>query len=271
MERHGPASADHPHPISFEQEEREQIDLENRSRLAEMTDEDIERERQELLRKLDPRVIKSLLSRASIDAEPIDPGTRRDNAPVEGARPPPESAKEALPITPEPQSNTTEISNTTITQGHTALPSDSDVGKVHFPRPPEPPELDPSDPAFLENLHQKYFPSLPADPSKVAWMAPLPMENSVADRNSPYSPHQSGVPASALRFDFKANILPPRTARSVPVTAGLHHHGDAPEAAGYTVPELAHLARLSFPAQRCVAFQTLGRILYRLGERTLWE
>lgn len=49
------------------------------------------------------------------------------------------------------------------------------------------------------------------------------------------------------------------------MVAGLHHHADAPEAAGYTIPELARLARSSFPAQRCIAFQTLGRILYRLG------
>lgn len=46
---------------------------------------------------------------------------------------------------------------------------------------------------------------------------------------------------------------------------GLHHHGAAPEAAGYTVPELAYLARSAFAAQRCIAFQTLGRVLYRLG------
>jgi hypothetical protein len=51
----------------------------------------------------------------------------------------------------------------------------------------------------------------------------------------------------------------------MPITKGLHHHGEAPEAAGYTVPELARLARSAFPAQRCVAFQTLGRLLYRLG------
>ena len=51
----------------------------------------------------------------------------------------------------------------------------------------------------------------------------------------------------------------------MPSTKGLHHHGEAPEAAGYTVPELARLARSAFPAQRCIAFQTLGRLLYRLG------
>lgn len=39
----------------------------------------------------------------------------------------------------------------------------------------------------------------------------------------------------------------------------------APEAAGYTIPELAHLSRSAFPAQRAIAYQTVGRILYRLG------
>jgi hypothetical protein len=54
--------------------------------------------------------------------------------------------------------------------------------------------------------------------------------------------------------------------RTIPVTEGLHHHGQAPEAAGYTVPELALLARSAVAAQRCVAYQTLGRILFRLGK-----
>ena len=47
---------------------------------------------------------------------------------------------------------------------------------------------------------------------------------------------------------------------------GLHHHAEAPEAAGYTIPELAVLARSKVAAQRCMAYQTLGRILYRLGQ-----
>ncbi|KAL3426227.1 transcription factor [Phlyctema vagabunda] len=137
---------------------------------------------------------------------------------------------------------------------------------VHFPNAPSAPELDPSDPSFLENLHSKYFPSLPADPSKLAWMAPIPSTGSIADQESPYYPANEALSASALRFDFRGGILPPRISRAMPISKGLHHHGEAPEAAGYTVPELARLARSAFPAQRCVAFQTLGRILYRLGK-----
>lgn len=136
---------------------------------------------------------------------------------------------------------------------------------THFPKPPAVPDLDPADPNFLETLHKKYFPNLPADPSKLAWMAPIPTPGSAADRESPYYPEQDSLPVSALRFDFRGALLPPRTSRAIPVTLGLHHHGEAPEAAGYTIPELARLARSAVPAQRCLAYQTLGRMLYRLG------
>lgn len=137
--------------------------------------------------------------------------------------------------------------------------------KPHWPHPPQPADLDPHDPNFLQLLHEKYFPQLPADPSKLAWMAPVPTPNSIADHDSPYHPSQSSLPVSALRFDFRGLLLPPRISRAVPVTKGLHHHGEAPEAAGYTVRELARLCRSAVPGQRCVAYQTLGRVLYRLG------
>ena len=71
---------------------------------------------------------------------------------------------------------------------------------------------------------------------------------------------------SDIRFSFRGEIIPPSKATELPVTLGLHHHGDAPDAAGYTIAELAHLSRSSYPAQRCIAFQTLGRVLYRLSK-----
>ncbi|KAG7150343.1 RNA polymerase II-associated protein rba50 like [Verticillium longisporum] len=61
-------------------------------------------------------------------------------------------------------------------------------------------------------------------------------------------------------------MLPPRLSRQIPVSKGLHHHGQAPEAAGYTIEELSILARSAVAAQRCIAFQTIGRIFYRLGK-----
>ena len=136
---------------------------------------------------------------------------------------------------------------------------------MHFPQAPAVPDLDPDDPDFLQNLHTKYFPNLPADPARLAWMAPLPTADSPADRESPYYPGQESLAVSQLRFDFRGRLIPPRRSREIPVTKGLHHHGVAPEAAGYTIGELARLARSAVPSQRCVAFQLLGRLLYRLG------
>jgi hypothetical protein len=87
-----------------------------------------------------------------------------------------------------------------------------------------------------------------------------------SDTKSPYHPSQTALNASELRFDFAGALLAPSVARSIPSDRGLHHHADAPEAAGYTIPELAVTARSKVAAQRCMAYQTLGRILYRLGQ-----
>jgi hypothetical protein len=83
---------------------------------------------------------------------------------------------------------------------------------------------------------------------------------------SAYDASATSLNPNEIRFSFTGTLLAPRTAAEIPVSDGLHHHGDAPESAGYTIPELAHLSRSTYAAQRCVAFQTLGRILYRLGK-----
>ncbi|EAQ83294.1 hypothetical protein CHGG_09698 [Chaetomium globosum CBS 148.51] len=168
---------------------------------------------------------------------------------------------------PKPAPPTPPATATAITNDTNNNPLAADIPhNTHFPPAPTVPDLDPSDPNFLENMHQKFFPTLPADPSKLAWMAPLPTPDSAADRESPYYPGQDSLPVSALRFDFRGALVPPRASRLIPVSKGLHHHGEAPEAAGYTVLELARLARSAVASQRCLAYQTLGRVLYRLGK-----
>ena len=268
---------------SIDESERRKIDEENKRRLASMTEEEIHEERQDLLTALNPSLIETLLRRANLDPGRGDTGTEAPSAVAEESQEtsvPPKGGDESVPaprpagklVTPvrsvrfetdeEPiESIDLQLASNTSAQPPLEIPQPL----IHFPTAPSAPDLDPSDPSFLENLHSKYFPTLPVDPSKLAWMAPLPTHGSVADRESPYYPANDALPASALRFDFRGGILPPRISRAMPSTKGLHHHGEAPEAAGYTVPELARLSRSAFPAQRCIAFQTLGRLLYRLG------
>ena len=272
---------------SFEDMDKQRIDQENRQKLAAMSPDEIVKAQQELLSGLNPGLIQRLLARANIDDQtepsPFDPQPTEAAAP---APPPAATVEEAPDETEEPREKVKPDAETTATEKVSfkdipdnydedkepaQIPPDlfplSDLTKesTHFPAPPSVPDLDPSDPNFLASLHEKYFADLPADPSKLAWMAPIPTEDSPADRESSYYPHPE-ISVSALRFDFKGRFLSPRVSRSIPSSKGLHHHGQAPEAAGYTIEELAILARSAVPAQRCMAFQTLGRILFRLGK-----
>ncbi|OJD17315.1 hypothetical protein AJ78_02603, partial [Emergomyces pasteurianus Ep9510] len=154
--------------------------------------------------------------------------------------------------------------------------SEFPTGPIHFPKPPPRqspmPNLDPSSPSFLADLQTHYFPDIPHDPSSLSWLQPPNNSSSTNAQTdnletSPYHPDSAATSISpaSLRFSLAGNLLAPRTSLAIPTTLGLHHHADDPEAAGYTIPELAILSRSSLPAQRCLAWQVLGRFLYRLG------
>lgn len=265
--------------------EQAAIDRENRDLLASMSPGQIEEERQELLSRLDPSIVQMLLRRANID-EPAEPSPfdeptdnqdattplKPEDAPAivvdDTTAPAPKEQKQKKTVHFDEDAPPPEPLADLFDPSAQPPPADSSfaANTTHFPHPKPLPDLDPADPDFLETLHSKYFPNLPADPTKLAWMAPIPTPGSVADQESPYYPGQSSLSIDALRFDFKGRLLPPSRSRKIPVTKGLHHHGQAPEAAGYTIGELGILARSAVPAQRCVAFQTLGRILFRLGQ-----
>ncbi|KAA6409098.1 MAG: hypothetical protein FRX48_07442 [Lasallia pustulata] len=276
---------------SCEDAERKRIDEENRKRMAEMSPDEIARERQELLAGLSPSLIERLLRKANIDEGRTDVGTEPSlldtDEPTEPMKNPASTKKVTFKSPPEdvglggvppnmPNKSTSDPNAAPLVPPPNLQPASSlaalpPAPTIHFPHPPQPPPLDPSDPDFLSNLHSKYFPAFPIDPSKLAWMAPLPTPDSTADLSSPYHPAQPSLAASSIRFSFRGDLLPPNLSRQIPSNTGLHHHSDAPEAAGYTIPELAHLSRSAFPAQRCVAYQTLGRILYRLGIGTFGD
>ncbi|KHO01057.1 RNA polymerase II-associated protein 1 [Metarhizium album ARSEF 1941] len=277
--------------------EKQRIDRENRQKLAAMTPQEIAQAQQDIMTGLNPALIQRLLQRANIDEpsgpSPFDLPNDVANTATQAETPwsdprATEVSDHAKPNSEQPLAERPKPTPGSHGQDSAGLcskkiahdydedkapsqiPADlfpiTDLPKTtHFPVPPSLPDLDPFDPNFLATLHEKYFPELPADPSKLAWMAPLPSEGSSADKDSTYYPHPE-ISLSSLRFDFRGRFLSPRVSRSIAPTKGLHHHGEAPEAAGYTIAELARLARSAVPAQRCMAYQTLGRILYRLGK-----
>ncbi|KAI5793756.1 RPAP1-like protein [Peziza echinospora] len=263
--------------------EKQKISDENQRRIDAMSPEEIEEQRRELMSNLSPSLLEAFLRRATLDDENVNKAgwntegsklSRPMRGPVQQPAHPQkaeEKTKEQKPPAPtvqdEPEASEAPAKLTlderaplTLPVGETLKPSPAKL-PIHFPHPPESQDLDPEDPDFLTHLHEKYYPDLPSDPTKLSWMAPIKKEEDEA-----YHPKLESLPPSALRFDFKGNLLPPRSSRELPSHMGLHHHGDAPAAAGYTIPELSHLARSSFPSQRCIAMQTLGRIMFRLGK-----
>lgn len=257
------------------------IDQENKQRLAQMSDEEIEEARKELMGGLSSSLIEKLLRKANIEEGRNDSNGEMDQYQDDEYLPSRKSSRKVE--FGETEAGQDPVLATDSARPDSSLFSDPDAPSVHpppdlqpasktplpppppqmhFPRASKPPDLDPSDPNFLSALHSKYFPSLPSDPSTMAWMTPIDPK---AEQESVYSPAQESFTPSSLRFDFRGHLLPPRLSAQIPQTKGLHHHAHAPSSAGYTIPELAHLARSAYPAQRCIAYQTLGRVLYRLG------
>lgn len=247
---------------SWEEEEKERIDQDNRQQLAAMSAEEIQEERQELMNSLSPALLQRLLQRSNIGSGSVEEDLTTPIA-SKPHSPRPQASKSSKTVTFDVP-KISDVEEPTPTIPTTPEPSADEHpphDTMHFPKAAQPPPLDPSSDNFFSELHENYFANLPADPDKLEWMQP-----STTQSQDSYNPSSAAFGAKDIRFAFTGNLIPPRVASEIPVTAGLHHHGDAPDAAGYTIAELAHLSRSSFAAQRCIAFQTLGRILYRLSK-----
>uniref|UniRef100_A0A3P8UL54 RNA polymerase II associated protein 1 n=1 Tax=Cynoglossus semilaevis TaxID=244447 RepID=A0A3P8UL54_CYNSE len=93
------------------------------------------------------------------------------------------------------------------------------------------------------------------EPEKLEWMRDLP------------PPRRKGTKeAMQARFDFTGRLIQP--SEDLPTHLGLHHHGEEPERAGYSLQELFLLSRSQLIQQRSLALSTLANILSkaRAGE-----
>lgn len=276
-----------------EADEKRAIDEENRRRIEAMSEAEINAERAELTASLPASLIERLLRRANIEEDRQETqGEKREihkQLEPSSSDTPDEKPKKSVSfdMPTSHQATVEEVKDDereqTFTHPDDLLPSNPPPGlhaasqpppPIHFPRPPprsEPmPNLDPSSPSFLSDLQTHYFPDTPHSASSLSW---LRSSDSDSDPSSAYHPSSTAtsIAPAALRFSLKGAILAPRTSLSIPPSKGLHHHAADPEAAGYTIPELAILSRSTVPAQRCLAWQVLGRVLYRLGKGEFGE
>ncbi|KAJ5965951.1 hypothetical protein N7481_012665 [Penicillium waksmanii] len=257
------------------QDDKKSIGEENTRHLASMSEAEIEKEREELMASLDPGLLERFLRRAKIDEDEKTSDSTPSSMPAKA-----EEVKDEKELPSQSKKSDT------TTSPPTNVPKDlhpaseypnmdpSTIERFHFPQPTQPmPTLDPSSPNFLADLKSHYFPEITHDPSSLSWLQPPSSSEEDPDSTSAYHPASNAISMapSAIRFSLRGTILAPETSLSLPTNMGLHHHGDDPQAAGYTIPELAILSRSTFPAQRCVAWQVLGRILYRLGKAEFGE
>ncbi|KAF9911553.1 RNA polymerase II associated protein 1 [Linnemannia zychae] len=209
----------------------EQIDEENKSKLASMSQEEIEEERAELMRVLDPELIKRFMKR----------GTSQRRV----------SFSEGVKV----EDKVVSIHDARFTHGE----GSSFQAKRH--------EEEGGDHPLA--LKKKYYSDVPAEPEKMEWMGidgveslsdgPRPAPGkSVAPGQQPYTVQEADPPAAHYRFDFGGQIM---TDEDTPVHLGLHHHGMDPTKAGYTLAELLHLIRSTVPSQRILPLNIVAKVL----------
>ncbi|KAJ3154049.1 RNA polymerase II associated protein 1 [Geranomyces michiganensis] len=98
--------------------------------------------------------------------------------------------------------------------------------------------------------HASWIPTSDLEYEKLEWTVDLPAE----DGNTPPSKD-----AADLRFGFSGEII--EKSEDIAHHRALHHHGDEPTKAGYSVEEMLSLSRSSVPSQRAIALRILAAIL----------
>uniref|UniRef100_A0A667YMW4 RNA polymerase II associated protein 1 n=1 Tax=Myripristis murdjan TaxID=586833 RepID=A0A667YMW4_9TELE len=127
-----------------------------------------------------------------------------------------------------------------------------------------------SDSSSAAGLHQKPLEKeLPVKPQK-EWvhMDKLEPEKLEWTRDLPAPRRKGTKKAMQARFDFAGTLIPPT--EDLPTHLGLHHHGEEPELAGYSLQELFLLSRSQVIQQRSLALSTIASVLAkaRAGEYT---
>ncbi|KAG5265553.1 hypothetical protein AALO_G00243750 [Alosa alosa] len=215
-------------------QERLKIHQENQARLLGMTREEILQEQRNLLAQLDPRLVDFVRARKVQKMSDSDPVKQSNcNAQNGGVR-----EEKPSVVSPAAVKDITDIRQE---------PLQVDMED----------EEDAEEPKLTQQITEEDLPLKPQrdwvhmdklEPDKLEWTKDLP------------PPRRKGTKkAMQARFDFAGNLIPPT--EDLPTHLGLHHHGDEPELAGYSLQELFMLSRSLVIQQRTLALSTLANII----------
>lgn len=205
-------------------DDHETIHQENLKKLAAMTEEERLEAQRQLLQQLDPGLVSFLRSRRNMVGK--------------------EASHSATEHRKEPGKSPTQVP-LKVMEGTACLlnPEGSQVE-------PAPPEFDDTELPIPPSEAQQWVHMDVVEKDKLAWMTLLP------------KPRATGAKVLHVgRFDFEGNLVPPDA--DIPTQKGLHHHGEQPESAGYTVTELFTFLRSTVQSQRVLALQMLKNMLQK--------
>ncbi|XP_039992722.1 RNA polymerase II-associated protein 1 [Xiphias gladius] len=212
--------------------ETRRIHRENQAKLQAMSQSEILEEQKKLLSQLDPRLVEFV---RSCKAQSV-PSSASPSTHPEG-----KSSKDIFPlenVSREPDSSSAAV----LFQ----KPQEVEMEGEEEEEPPPPPAMTEDD--LLVKPQKEWVHMHKLEPEKLEWMRDLP------------APRRKGTKkAMQARFDFAGSLIPPT--EDLPTHLGLHHHGEEPERAGYSLQELFLLSRSQVIQQRSLALSTLANIL----------
>ncbi|GMF27833.1 unnamed protein product [Phytophthora lilii] len=218
------AAKEQPQQEKHVDQESRDIDAANRAKLQEMSPQEILEAQQELLRTLDPQLVEKLKNRRKTGKK---------------------KSEEKTPV----------VERTKVVVGQSVVKMDEEQVQKE--------EMIKSLAAVkTEEELKEQAKLLPAEErAKLDWT------QTISDKKDSKATHHKKIArpvaeeATLERFDLNGCVLE-ATDADLPVHSGLFHHGDDPDAAGYTLPELLHLARSSVASQRAMALTVVAKILH---------
>ncbi|GAB9471191.1 Rna polymerase ii-associated protein 1 [Globisporangium polare] len=236
--------------------ERQEIDRTNTARLQEMSLDEIRQAQQELLASLDPKLVEKLMSKK-----------KTSNTTT--------ASKTKAPLAAKPSSITrgggtgagVSVGKTIV--NHEEEDDDREERVVVNPSPAAPisPAIDLAKIQSEDELHEQAKLLPPEERAKHEWMQSVPATDasvsaSKTKSNATAKKRKAKLQATTERFDFNGECISALDDhQQQPAHSGLFHHGDEPDAAGYTMAELLHLARSTVASQRAMALTTITKIL----------
>ncbi|KAG6902415.1 hypothetical protein C0995_000341 [Termitomyces sp. Mi166 len=289
---------------------RSQTSRENEERVANMTEEERDRERQEILDRFGAG-IGDLLKRVRLAREKQAKSVQGDNnsSSLVDATQGQNSVFEPVPVTPR-ESIGREIASNRLSTPPPALSTSSTRPSSRADRKLRFAELSP------EDVH--VYESAPTSPRRKALALPPPSSDSSAvslgrfsgclapPAPTPASPKVDAEPeegsaeyirrryfpnapandpniawmqesqpsdlqaASALRFDLSGAPIPLSVSSTLPTHLGLHHHAEGTHA-GYTLDDMFLLSRSTVPAQRATMLGVLAKVAQRIAAMSKGE